>query len=82
VIRINNLPVLMADPEKAILDFLYLTPRIKRLADMEGLRLNIAELNNIINWEKLEKYVACFESTVLNKRIDLLKKLKSHANAI
>ncbi|MCX6207387.1 MAG: hypothetical protein NTZ19_14180 [Bacteroidetes bacterium] len=80
--RINNLPVLMADPEKAILDFLYLTPRIKTMADMEGLRLNIAELNNNIDWGKLEKYTACFESAVLNKRIELLKKLKTHADAI
>jgi len=80
--RINNLPVLMADPEKAILDFLYLTPRIKKMADMEGLRLNIAELNNNIDWGKLEKYAACFESAVLNKRIDLLKKLKTHADTI
>ncbi|MEI6596156.1 MAG: hypothetical protein WCO28_11385 [Bacteroidota bacterium] len=80
--RSNSLPVLMADPEKAILDFLYLTPRIKTMADIEGLRLNSDELNNNIDWGKLEKYAACFESTVLNKRIDLLKKLKSHANAI
>jgi predicted transcriptional regulator of viral defense system len=80
--RRNNLPVLMADPEKALLDFLYLSPQIKTMVDMQGLRFNIIELNNIINWEKLEKYATCFESTVLNKRIYLLKKLITDANAI
>lgn len=80
--RSNSLPVLMAEPEKAILDFLYLTHSIRTMADMEGLRLNITELNNSIDWGKLEKYAACFESSVLNKRIFLLKKLKTHADAI
>jgi len=79
--RNNNLPVLMADTEKALLDFLYLSPQVKTMADMQGLRFNINELNNIINWEKLEKYAACFESAVLNKRIYLLKKLIADANA-
>ena len=79
VARTNGVPKLIAEPEKAILDFLYLSPRIETMADMEGLRLNSIELNNNIDWEKLKKYVVCFESAALNKRVTLLYKLKSHA---
>lgn len=77
--RSNVLPVLIAEPEKAILDLLYLN-RINNMADMEGLRLNTAELNNHVDWEKLMKYAACFESATLNKRVALLKKLKTYAD--
>jgi predicted transcriptional regulator of viral defense system len=79
--RINILPILMAEPEKGILDFLYLNPRINSMADMKGLRFNITELNSI-DWEKLDKYAAYFESATLNKRISLLKKLKVNAEPI
>jgi predicted transcriptional regulator of viral defense system len=78
--RSNNLPLLIAEPEKAILDFFYLTPGIKTMADIEGLRLNSTELINRLDWEKLETYAACFESAVMNKRILLLKKLKTYAH--
>ena len=82
VIRRNSFPVLMAEPEKAILDLLYLSPGIKTKSDIEGLRLNCNELNVIINWEKLEKYAACYESAVLIKRVLLIQKLKAYANVI
>ena len=80
--RSGDLPVLMAEPEKAILDFLYLNPRIHSMADMEGLRFNIQALKNRIHWEKLEKYAACFESATLHKRISLLKKIETYATTI
>ncbi len=73
---------MIADPEKAVLDFLYLNPRITSMSDMEGLRFNTAALNDIINWGKLTKYAACFESATLNKRISLLKKIGVHADII
>jgi predicted transcriptional regulator of viral defense system len=80
--RNRNTPVLIAEPEKAILDYLYLNPRIHSLADMEGLRLNMTAIRNRIDWEKLEKYAACFESATLKKRLFLIKKIESNAATI
>ncbi len=77
--RSNSWPVLIAEPEKAILDLLYLN-RINHTEDIEGLRLNRAELNSHFDWEKMKKYAACFESATLNKRMALLKKMKTHAD--
>ncbi len=80
--RRNDLPVLMAEPEKAILDLLYLSPRIQAVADIEGLRFNMPELKNNIDWEKVGKYLACFESPTLSKRVSLLKKIIEYADTI
>jgi predicted transcriptional regulator of viral defense system len=73
-------PVLMADPEKTILDYLYLGSHLNSIEDLEGIRLNIHVFNELIRWETLEQYASLFESAVLNKRIRLLQKLTSHAH--
>ncbi|HEY4065096.1 MAG TPA: hypothetical protein VGM30_24495 [Puia sp.] len=78
--RSGTMPVMLADPEKAILDYLYLNTTITTIADLEGLRINIPVLNSIISWEKLDTYLACFESAVLHKRVALLKKIHDHAH--
>lgn len=78
--RNDTMPVLLANPEKAILDYFYLHSGLNRVEDIEGLRLNMDAIRSIIDWDKLEKYSACFESAVLNKRVRILQKLSDHAN--
>jgi predicted transcriptional regulator of viral defense system len=80
--RSKGLPILFAEPEKAILDFLYLNPHIKVMEDIEGLRLNITELDNRVYWAKMENYAARFDSATLNKRVAMLKKFKMHVGII
>jgi len=80
--RSGDLPVLIAEPEKALLDFLYLNPRMNSLADIEGMRFNFPAFMHIINWELFDKYAACFESATLIKRVNLLKKTKVYADTI
>lgn len=75
IVRKENLPVLIADVEKAMLDYLYLTASLRTMKDIEALRLNIMELQNKINWDKLEKYALVFESRTLDKRIKNFRKL-------
>jgi predicted transcriptional regulator of viral defense system len=75
-------PVLIASPEKAILDFLYLNHQMKSSKDIEGLRLNLTTFNEIINISKLTSYAKCFESNTLNRRIKLLNKINDNANTI
>lgn len=77
----ENIPVLMADPEKALLDYLYLHPIIKTLDDIHAVRFNITALQETIDWEKLGTYARVFNSATLNKKIELLKKLIPDANA-
>lgn len=69
----DELPVLIAEIEKALLDYLYLNTTLKSALDIEAMRLNNAELQNSIDWNKLEKYALVFESKTLNKRIKNLK---------
>jgi len=78
----QTFPVLIATPEKAILDFLYLNHQMNSLKDIEGLRLNLTIFNEIINISKLTSYANCFESNTLNKRIKLLNKINDNANNI
>jgi predicted transcriptional regulator of viral defense system len=78
--RDHAIPILLASPEKAILDYFYLNSHLNRVEDIEGLRLDITAIKSIVDWDKLEKYAACFESAVLNKRVRMLKKLSDHAD--
>lgn len=79
--RANGLPVLMAEPEKAILDFLYLSATLNTVKDMEALRINSETFETIVNRQKLLSYAVCFESATLNRRLKLLIKSLHHANA-
>jgi len=63
----------IAEPEKAILDFLYFNS-IQSLEDIEGLRINTDQMGEYFDFEKLRKYQKIFDSSVVNKRVNLLKK--------
>ena len=78
----QTIPVLLASPEKAILDYLYLNHQINTPEDIVALRLNLTTFNEMINNDRLTSYAACFESKTLDKRIKLLNKIINHANVI
>jgi predicted transcriptional regulator of viral defense system len=83
--EVNNkqtIPLLIASPEKAILDCLYLNHQLNTIEDIEGLRLNMTTFNETINKDRLISYAACFESKTLNKRLNLLNKINKYANII
>ncbi|MFA6171257.1 MAG: hypothetical protein WCW77_03245 [Patescibacteria group bacterium] len=69
VIKTAGLPFKIAEPEKALLDFLYLRSDIKDENDLEGLRINKGVFNEIINKEKMAKYAEAFGSKVLFRKI-------------
>jgi predicted transcriptional regulator of viral defense system len=81
ILKIDNLPVRMAEIEKAILDYLYLSPKLKSMSDLEALRLDQSTLKNVVNWAKLDKYAKLFGSTALDKKLSKLKKMQSDVNA-
>lgn len=53
---------LLAEPEKALLDYLYLNlGRINRAADFESIRLNLEEMEQTLEREKFLVYLKVFE---------------------
>lgn len=69
---------LIAEPEKAILDYFYLNlGKITNETDIEELRINPEIFNEIIDKKKLADYMEIFRIKKLNKIINLLLKLCS-----
>lgn len=65
---LNGTTIKLADPEKAILDFLYLTPELNHPNAIKEMRFNRHQIRSIINWEKCNQYLDAFNSKQLNKR--------------
>lgn len=60
--------ILVADPEKAVLDYLYLHSNLKTPADFEEMRINIDEFKSKINLAKFQKYLETFGVKQLSRR--------------
>lgn len=64
---------LMAEPEKALLDFLYLkSGEIENESDISELRLNIGEMKKIIDMKKLSSYAREFNVAKVDRIISLI----------
>jgi predicted transcriptional regulator of viral defense system len=74
----SSQPILMAELEKAILDYLYLHPEIQTVADMEALRFN-ADVLGGIDWQKFAIYLSLFKSRALEKRVQVFKQTYHYA---
>jgi len=59
---------LLADPEKAVLDYLYLHPYLKTEGDFTEMRINTDEFKEQINLEKFQRYLEAFRNKQLSKR--------------
>jgi|SRR6516225_1028495 predicted transcriptional regulator of viral defense system len=82
ILHKGNLPLMIAEMEKAILDYLYLNHSIKTQKDIEQLRFNYIELRTTINEKTLEKYQLAFKSKTLDKRVTYLKTQLKYADTI
>lgn len=69
----KNRKILIATPQKAILDFFYINSFYNTKKDMEDLRLNETELLKIVN-NHFYEFLARYESKALNQRIRLMTK--------
>lgn len=63
--------ILIAEPEKAVLDYLYVHHNLKTSADFEGMRINVDEFKSHINLEKFQRYLELFENKQLSKRANI-----------
>lgn len=71
----NRISFKIAEPEKAMLDFLYLRSDLNDKDAIEELRINKERYNEIINKEKLNKYLEVFDSKILVEKIKILNNL-------
>ena len=65
--------ILIASPEKALLDFLYFNANLNSLSKIASLTWNTNALKKL-NWNLINQYQKVFNSQALNRRVELLKK--------
>jgi predicted transcriptional regulator of viral defense system len=66
--------ILIAGLEKALLDYLYLNPRLKTMDDFRNMRINGEGLKSKIDLKKFKTCLDGFGSKALNRRAHLLLK--------
>jgi len=74
IINSNPLPYNLAEPEKALLDYFYLTPSVKNSKDLGELRLNLERLQE----DKLHEYLFHFDSRRLDYLVRIMKDLYAY----
>lgn len=74
LMQINGITIKVAEPEKAILDYLYLG-KIQDIEDLNALRFNLDQLKERLDYLKLESYSTIYGSKVLNQRIKYFKNI-------
>lgn len=73
VMETKNGKYLLAEPEKALLDYFYLNSKnINSKEDIEGLRLNCEIVKNTIDRKKLEFYLKKFDSKKMQKILKII----------
>ena len=69
----NGQSLQLAQPEKALLDLLYLYPFYNTEQEMKDLRLDEDFLMDELDLQRLENYLSKFKSKALEKRVKLLR---------
>jgi len=73
---------MMATPEKAIIDLLYLYPQYSTLDEMRELRFDEDWMREELNKERLLEYAGRINSPIIKKRIKLLFKAYEIPNSV
>ncbi len=63
--------LLIAEPEKAVLDYLYVNSKLKTADDFLGMRINVDEFRTSINLDKFQQYLKAFDNYQLSKRANI-----------
>ena len=74
LVRFQNNVFKIAEPEKALLDFLYFT-RLNTHDEIDSLRINKGVFEDVIDLNKLALYQKLFNSKVLAKRVNSLNNI-------
>lgn len=68
IVNNNNKSYLLAEIEKAILDYIYFNAHLKSVDDFMGMRVNVTSFKEQINEQKLFKYLEAFGQKQLELR--------------
>ena len=79
LIEVNGQCYKIAEPEKLLLDYLYLNTTLQSADDFESLRINQAGLWTLIHEDRLTEYLRLFENKSLEKRIKTFRNTLMHA---
>lgn len=79
LIEIGGQRYRMAEPEKLILDYLYLNSSLTTPDDIESLRINQTEIHRLVNTERLKEYLNLFKNKALEKRVSVFLNVMEHA---
>lgn len=66
---------LIADREKAILDYLYIFNFYKTEEDLSGIRFNEIALEKDVDWNRMKEYLKRFGLKILEKKVQMLRKI-------
>lgn len=69
----------MAEPEKLLLDYMYLNTELQSANDFESIRINQTELRTLLNESRLDEYLALFENKALEKRVNTFRNTFQYA---
>lgn len=72
---LNKHSLIIASPEKAILDLMYLFPLYNSEQDIRELRFDEEFMHEDVNVEQLLDFTEKFDSKILKKRVDILLKM-------
>ena len=79
LVEIDGQRYRMAEPEKLILDYLYLNTSLTTPDDIESLRINRTEIHSVVNTERLNEYLSLFQNKALEKRVGVFLNVMEHA---
>ncbi|MEN8158174.1 MAG: hypothetical protein ABFS10_14575 [Bacteroidota bacterium] len=74
LLKEKDLTIKIAEPEKVILDYLYMNP-LNSFEEIEAMRFNEIMVKELINFNKLHQYLRIVNSKVLEKRIRMFIKI-------
>lgn len=69
----NNHYFAIAEPEKAVIDYLYLHHEIAETENLVSLRWNSTEMISKLSYDKINRYASYIHSKVLQTRLNILK---------
>jgi len=75
LVKTGNVSFLIAEPEKALLDFLYLREDLRLEDDFFELRINRELFKKIVEGQKMKKYLKIANPPILEGKIKILKKI-------
>jgi predicted transcriptional regulator of viral defense system len=73
-IEIDGKPIQMANPEKALIDFLYFNAALNSISKLTSIDWNMQAMTQL-NWQKISKIQSNIGSKALDRRMELLKKV-------